>query len=93
MYNLYCVVFGLNMESEYYDRLVQELKSSPDWIHYIKSTWIIRTEESANELYERLRPGLHNDDMILVTEIGDQVQGRMPNKTGRWFRQYLSLNT
>jgi hypothetical protein len=66
------------------------LKASPGWCHYLGSTWLIATEESANQLYDRLAPHLDKEeDSILVIQAGTEMQGWLPKPAWKWINQTL----
>jgi hypothetical protein len=69
-----------------YSGLERELKRSHRWWHYLKSTWLIQTEESADELWERIAPHIHRDDRVLIIEVRDNSQGWLPREAWAWVR-------
>jgi len=70
-----------------YTGLIEELKQSPGWWHHLKSTWLIQTTESPNELFGRLRHHMHSMDSLLIIEVRDNCQGRLlKTKAWDWIR-------
>jgi hypothetical protein len=70
--------------------LFEQLKASSRWWHYIDSTWLIATEENAEQLYNRLRPHLDKEeDSILVIEAGADREGWLPKKAWEWIGRAL----
>lgn len=65
-----------------------ELKKSPGWMHYLGGTWLVSTEETAEQLYHRLVPYLNQDDNALVVEITPTAtyHGWLPREGWEWLR-------
>ena len=66
--------------------LITELQGSPDWAHYLDSTWLIATNETAEDLSARIRTHLNAADLLLVVEIkqGSTKQGWLPKDAWDW---------
>ena len=86
---VYVVSYDLRKPGQDYKGLFDELQTSPGWWHYLESTWLIATSESANELYNHLRKYLDRDDSILVIQAGIDRQGWLPKKAWEWIDQNL----
>ena len=87
---VYVVSYDLRKPGRDYKGLFDELQVSPSWWHYLESTWLIVTTESANELYNRLRTHLDQDDSILVIQAGADRQGWLPKKAWEWIDRNLA---
>ena len=48
------VTYDLNKPNQDYETLYEILKSAPSWWHHLDSTWLIRTEETPNQWYQKL---------------------------------------
>ena len=68
---VYVVSYDLRKPGKDYIGLTEQLQASPGWWHYLASTWLISTSESATQLYNRLVPHLDKDDSILIIEAGN----------------------
>jgi len=84
---IYVITYDLNREGQNYAQLYEELKKSPQWWHYLDSTWMIHTNENANDIYTRLAKHIDKNDHILVIEVGVDRQGWLPEKAWEWFRE------
>lgn len=89
MSKIYLVAYDFRGSSDNYFDLFDELQKSPRWWHWIDSVWLLRTEESADEIYERLEPYLDNDISLFITEIGSDHQGWLPDKAWKWIRKHV----
>ena len=86
---VYVVSYDLRKPGRDYKGLSEALQSSPGWWHYLESTWLIVTSESAGELYNRLVPHLDKGDSILVIQAGSDRQGWLPKDAWNWIQQNL----
>ena len=89
MRKTYPVAYDFIGSPDKYSDLFDELKESPKWWHWIDSVWLLRTEESANEIYARLEPHLDDDINLFITEIGRDHQGWLPEKAWKWIRKHV----
>ena len=81
---LYVVSYDLRKQGKDYIGLFEQLKHSRRWWHYLDSTWLISTEESPSELYNRLVAHLDADDRILIIGAGNHIQGWLPKDAWEW---------
>jgi hypothetical protein len=75
---VYVVSYHLRKPGKNYVELTEQLRNSPGWWHYLESTWLISTRESADELYNRLHVHIDEGDSILIIEAGRRRQGWLP---------------
>lgn len=66
---VYCVSYDLNKAGQNYNPLYEELKSSPSYWHYLDSTWLISTSETAEQLSARIRTNIDDNDNLLVIKV------------------------
>ena len=71
--SVYCVSYDLNQAGQNYNALYDELKKSPGWCHPLDSPWLISTGETAQQLSDRLRRHLDNNDTLLVIGVTKMV--------------------
>ena len=89
MSKIYLVAYDFRGSPDNYSDLFDELQESRRWWHWIDSVWLLRTEESAEEIYERLEPYLDNDISLFITDIGNDHQGWLPGKAWKWIRKHV----
>jgi hypothetical protein len=65
------VAYDLNRPGQNYSSLYKALKAVPLWWHYLDSTWLLRTEESAVQVRDRLLQRLDESDELLVIDVTD----------------------
>ena len=86
---VYVVSYDLLKAGQDYKGLFDELQASSSWWHYLESTWLISTSQSANELYDRLRRHLGQGDSILVIQAGTDMEGWLPKEAWDWIQREL----
>ncbi len=69
---LMLVTYDLHQPQRNYDGLIQLLESYESWWHGLESVWLIVTDETAEELRERLREELDVDDSVMVLSVDDR---------------------
>ena len=76
-----------------YADLYAELERSPNWWHHLESTWLIVTDETAQQLWNRIARHVHRGDSVLVVEVGDDRQGWLPSDAWEWIAENLACRS
>lgn len=87
---VYVVSYDLRKPNRDYTSLYEELKKSSWWWHYLESTWLISTTESATQVYSRLVKTIDRDDRLLIIEAGRDRQGWLPKEAWEWISQHIT---
>jgi hypothetical protein len=66
----------------------ETLASFPEWWHFLSGTWMVATDLSAPEIYNKLRPHLDEQVNILVMEAGRDVAGCLPKQAWPWIEAH-----
>lgn len=71
--------------------LLQALQKTGIWMHYIDYTWLIATNETALELFDRISVLLTKADSELIIEIkrGSQYRGWLPQDAWDWVQKWI----
>ena len=83
------ITYDLNTPGQNYTPLHEEIKKAGTWWHHLDSTWIIQTEQSPKQWYERLAPHLDKNDNVLVIEVKNNYWGWLPQKAWEWLAARL----
>jgi hypothetical protein len=86
---VYCVSYDLNRLGQRYKDLHAELEKSLSWWHYLDSTWLILTNETANTLVDRLRQHMDDNDYILVIAVKRDYQGWLSQEAWDWINKHV----
>ena len=88
---VYFITYDLNNTGKDYAGVFQAIKDASDgvWCHYWDSSWLIRSKyESADSVFEKIKPHLDSDDRCIVIEVKNNKQGWLTNK--QW--DYINNN-
>jgi len=85
---LYIVTYDLRTPKRDYEGLYEQLKNSSSWWHYLESSWLIDTTESAEDIFNRLRAHIDNNDFILIIRVGKDRHGWLPKKAWEWIQEH-----
>lgn len=85
---LYLVSYTLNPARKNAN-LEQELQKTGTWWHHLDFTWIIVSQETVEQLYNRLIPHLRQSDHIFIAEIPSNARyfGYLPKDAWDWLEQ------
>ena len=80
----YCVSYDLNENHKDYDGLISAIKDY-NCIKALYSTWFVKSDDSAQDIYKHLKPYIDNDDHLFVIEVNPSAkQGWMPKDIWTW---------
>jgi hypothetical protein len=83
------VTYDLNTPGQDYTSLHGELKKSNAWWHYLDSTWLIYSDETADELSARLLTHIDKNDSMLVIRVCNENQGWLNKKAWEWINNHV----
>lgn len=86
---VYAISYDLNKVGQNYEALYEAIKSASynnTWMHYLESTWIIKSYLSAEKIYEIIKPVVDDNDSFIIMEITKNYFGWLPKEA--W--EYLS---
>ena len=72
------------------DKVFETIKSQGQWWHYLKSTWLVYTSKTVQEVAEALRPHVSARGLVLVTELRRPYQGWLPKEAWEWINTRVS---
>ena len=86
---VYLVSYDLRKPKQNYQGLFEELKRSLAWWHYLDSTWLLSTSETAADIYHRLAIYIDPSDYILIIRVTEDCHGWLPKNAWPWLQQNL----
>ena len=87
---VYSISYDLNTPGQKYTDLYDELKLSPDWWHFLDSTWLVATSETAEQLAARLLRHLDKNDRILIIKVTKPYQGWLSDDAWEWINRNVT---
>jgi hypothetical protein len=88
---LYLISYDLNKEGKDYAKLYEAIKSNSGWISALKSAWIIYTKETVEQVYNKMRPTIDDDDYLFVSELNTNRQGWLRKDVWEWINKHQNL--
>jgi len=84
---LFNVSYDLNRPGQNYDGLIKALEAyGMNGRRILKSTWLIHTTETAEALFDRMRPFLDASDRVLIARMIRPYQGWLTEEDWAWIR-------
>jgi hypothetical protein len=81
---VYLISYDLNKKDKNYDGVFQAIKDSSvagtTWWHYLDSTWIIKSNISVQQVYDKIKPETDDNDNFIIIEVINNKQGWLPQK-------------
>lgn len=74
---VYFITYDLNKAGKDYEGVYQAIKdASVSWCRYWDSSWLIKSNlQTADAIFEKIKPHLDKDDCCLVVEVKNNKQG------------------
>jgi hypothetical protein len=87
MKQIMLVTLDLTDTSQDYVELFDALKRQGSWSHYMKPTWLIHTDKTAEEIVDNLSPYIKGHGRMLVAPLTGAYQGILPQKAWDWIQR------
>lgn len=81
------ITYDLMSPGQKYEPLHEAIKSAGTWWHHLESTWLVETNLTPKQWYEKLAPFLDQNDNILIIEVKQNYWGWLPQKAWDWINQ------
>ena len=78
------VTYVLKQPFANYSGLFETLQTATKWWHYLDSTWLIATNETPKEWYNKFSRFIHKNDLILIIEVKRNYWGLLPHEAWSW---------
>ena len=83
----YAINYDLKVPGRNYDGLYEAIKQSGKWWHYLESTWIVATNETGQQIWNRLAAQIDKNDYVLIIEVRKDYFGWLPKEAWDWLSQ------
>lgn len=72
-----------------YSEMTNEIKKTEKWWHYLEHSWIIVTNETSKEIWDRLEPYVNKKENLFIAKLDcDDMQGWLNKKAWDWIEKY-----
>lgn len=83
------ITYDLKSIEKDYTPLYEAIKNcGSDWWHYMESVWIVKTEISPQECFNRIRESIMEGDRCFIVDITKcSRQGWLPSNAWAWIKE------
>ena len=89
---IYLVAYQIdedNMENQNYDDFAEALEEYDGYCQIFDNLWFVCSDGSADDVHEDLVQHLYDGDYILITEMGDDYRGFLPESAVDWLNENI----
>lgn len=86
MKKAYIVTYDLDY-NENCELLEEELKKYRKWWHYLDRTWIIVSEETPKEIWDRIKNKINQHNNLLIIEVKNNSEGWLSTEAWDWIKK------
>lgn len=88
---VYMVTYDLNNPGQNYENVIETIKQCASmWCTFWKSSYLIKSTMSANEIANKLDPYLDKNDRAIVIEVKSNYQGWLAEDEWDYIRKMFS---
>ena len=90
--SVYLVAFQIdedNMENENYDDFAEALQEYDGYCQIFDNLWFVCSDGSADDVHEDLVQYLYDGYYIIITEMGDDYRGFLPENVVDWLNENI----
>ncbi|HEX7890744.1 MAG TPA: hypothetical protein VF522_15395 [Ramlibacter sp.] len=85
----YLITYDLKVPGRDYATLYTAIKSYGNWWHFLESNWIIVTNETSTQVWNRLAGTIDRSDFLLIIEVRRDSYGWLPPEAWKWITTYV----
>ena len=87
----YLITYDLNKTGQDYDKVIQAIKDSSTgvWCSFWKSSYLIRSNLTANAIVDNIKPYLDTNDKLIVMEVTKKYQGWLTESEWKYIRENI----
>ena len=78
-----------NLENQNYDDFIEALQDYDGYCQVFDNVWFVCSDDTADDVHEDLVQHLYDGDFILVTEMGDDYRGFLPESAVDWLNENI----
>ncbi|MBO0423824.1 hypothetical protein [Enterococcus plantarum] len=88
----YMITYDLNSPGQRYDDVIKTIKedlSTGAWCSYWKSSYLLRSNLTPDQMLEKLKPFLDQGDKFLIIEVVNNKQGWLTDKQWKYINDHI----
>lgn len=83
---VYSISYDLRKPGTNYIGLYEAIKTIGAWASPMDSYWLVDTDLTAGQIFDRLRVHMDENDLMLVAGITQDYKGFLPNEIWSWLK-------
>ena len=85
------ITYDLNSKGQNYEDVIQSIKdaSTGAWCSYWKSSYLIKSNLTVQQVSDKITPHLDSDDRLIVIETKANYQGWLSEKQWKYIRENI----
>lgn len=84
------ITYDLNKQGQSYEKVIEAIKSSAiAWCTYWKSSYLIKTNLTVQQVSDRITPHLDGNDTLFVVEVKNNFQGWLSEKQWKFIKESI----
>ena len=88
---IYAINYDLKKPGQNYDDLYSAIKNcGVRWWHYLDSTWLVETNLTADQIWNKLTPHTDQNDNVLVIKVTKDYSGWLPQIAWDWLNEHMA---
>ena len=87
---IYIVSYDLGQPQRDYEDLRKKIQSYGIWAKPLESLWLIKTNETASSIMEKLKTSIDKDDKLLIIEVKNHWSGlHLSDEVVKWMKNEI----
>lgn len=87
----YLVGYDLMKKGQDYTSLHEEIKKFGTWCHLLDSTWIIKSNLTALQIFDKLSLKIDNNDKLFIARLeGQSAWVNLGNEISDWLKKNMT---
>lgn len=85
------ITYDLNKQGQDYENVIQAIKdaSTGVWCTFWKSSYLIKTNLTVQQVTDKITPHLDGNDTLLVIEVKDNYQGWLSKEQWNYIKESI----
>ncbi|CUO53145.1 Uncharacterised protein [[Eubacterium] contortum] len=89
--SVYMITYDLNSEGQNYEKVTQSIKdaSTGAWCSYWKSSYLIKSNLTAEQVSKKITPHIDSNDRLIVIEVRENYWGWLTDKQWKYIKENI----
>ncbi len=80
------ITYDLKAPGRNYAGLYESIKSSGTWWHHLESIWLVETNQTPEQWYNKLATQMDQNDNLFIVQVTRNYFGYLPQKAWDWLK-------